>query len=479
MNKLLKTSATQLAKMIREKKVSSEEVVRTYINQAKKVNPLINAIIFDRYEQALIEAKQVDEFLKGDPDKVPPFLGVPFTDKDMHPAKGMPCTWGLVHRKGLLAKEDCTAVARLKGAGAILIGVTNVPVCGLTFETTNKLYGRTNNPYNLDHNPGGSSGGEAAIVSSAGSAFGMGSDGGGSIRIPSNYCGIFGHKPSAHLIPNSGEYPMTLFNTKLGSNMIVLGPMTRFSEDLMPLVRIMAGPDGKFDYTEEMTLGDENKVKIAELKYYFMNHKGLHPDVQKAHDKAIEQLKSSGAQFSEINADLFKNAFKIMSSSFAKVADHDQEVALISDGKPIYLKLKYLREKFFGDSDLPSEIILLLIAAKIGFGAGMDKYIQLGAQLRNNLNQVLGDDGVLIFPVLAKPAIKHGALFGQLSTTWLTGIFNVAESASTAIPMGFSSEGLPVGFQAVARKGNDHLTIAVAKYFESQGFGWIPPKLAE
>jgi fatty acid amide hydrolase 2 len=478
MDKLLTTSATQLAKMIREKTVTSVEVVKTYIDQANKVNPLLNAIVSDRYELAIADAKEADRKLKADPDQVGPFMGVPCTIKDMLAVKGLPVTAGLVNRKNTIAAEDATAVARLKAAGAIPLGMTNMPVLGLTFETTNKLYGRTNNPYNLNYNPGGSSGGEAAIISAAGSAFGLGTDGGGSIRIPSAFCGIFGHKPSAHLVPNTGTIPA--YDNEIASGMVVTGPMTRFSEDLMPLLRVLAGPDGRDSFVENMVLGDETKVKISELIYYYVDHRKIHPDMKKAQDRALDVLRKAGAQVRELSIDRFHHAFDMGVAYFGNIKTRDEIRMLMGGNEPV----NYGRELIKGlahKSDIPFHINLMMFIGGIQeklIGGRTDKFFQMGRDLRAEMDEVLGSNGVLIFPTLLHPAIRHGEFVKYSFKFWITAIFNVMQNAATAMPMGFSEDGLPVSVQAIAKKGNDHLTIAVARHMESQGYAWVPPKIS-
>jgi len=479
MNTLLKTSAIQLAKMIREGKVTSEEVVKTYVDQAKKVNPFINAIVKDRYELAIREAKDVDQRIKAGLDDVPPLLGVPCSIKELLALKSMPQTGGLLARKHFIAETDATVVARLKAAGAIPIGVTNVPVMGFHYESRNKVYGQTNNPFNLTRIPGGSSGGEGAIISSAGAAFGLGADIGGSIRIPAFFCGIFGHKSSSGLVPATGHFPYP--EDIRARRYLGFGPMTRFSEDLMPILKIIAGPDNLDDSTEKMKIGDPEKVKIPELIFYYVDHKHLHEDVKKAQDKSIQALRKSGAQIKEIPVGKFKKSFDIFLSSLVTTIPTERAREILGSGRKINAGSELFKE-VFGRSEFPFYIIINLILSTLTDSIGKDrakKYFEMGEVFREEFADLLGDNGVLIYPTHPYPAVKHGEGVKHLQRVGYTGIFNILHNPSTAIPMGLSHEGLPVGIQAVARKGNDHLTIAVAQYLENQGYGWIPPKLAE
>lgn len=479
MDRLLKTSAIGLAKMIREGSVTSVEVVKTYIEQAKKVNPSINAIVKDRYELAIMEAKDADLRIKAGIDHDLPLLGVPCTIKEMFSLAGMPLTVGLLSRRHIISQEDATAVARLRRAGAIPIGVTNVPVLALHFETNNKLYGQTNNPYNLAHIPGGSSGAEGAIISAAGSAFGLGSDIGGSIRVPAFFCGIFGHKPSSTLVPNTGQYPVD--PDIRAKQFLCSGPLTRFSEDLMPILKIIAGPDDLDISVEKMDIGHVEKVKIANLKYYYVEHQNLHEDVKNAQDRAVQAVKKSGAVVQEIPLGRFKQAFDIFLASIATVIPDSDVRKVLREESEINLFSEFVKE-IFGRSEFPFYILLNLLLGKFSgmFGKGnREKFFELGEIFRQEINDLLGTDGVLIYPTHPYPAVKHGKAIQHIQRFGFTGIFNILHCPSTAIPAGLNSEGLPVGIQAVSKKGNDHLTIATAKYLEAQGFKWIPPKLSD
>ena len=243
MNELLSLSAVELARRIREKRILSREVVETHIAHIQRVNPDLNAVVRERFDDARREAEAADRRIQAaNGDELPPFLGVPCTIKECFALTGMPNSSGLVARKGEIARQDATAVARLRAAGAIPLGVTNVPELCMWMETDNRVYGRTNNPYNVKHIVGGSSGGEGAIIASGASPFGLGSDIGGSIRMPAFFNGVFGHKPSAGLVPGTGQYPIA---TNQALRYLTTGPLARRAEDLMPLLRVLAGPDGQ------------------------------------------------------------------------------------------------------------------------------------------------------------------------------------------------------------------------------------------
>jgi len=479
MDEILKTSAIGLAKMIREGQVTSLEVVQAYIDQAKKVNPLINAIVKDRYELALLEAKDVDERIRAGKDLDLPLLGVPCSIKELFAVKGMPQTGGLQIRRHFLPEKDATVVARLRAAGAIPIGVTNVSVLALHYESNNKFYGQTNNPYDLSRIPGGSSGGEGAILATGGAAFGLGTDIGGSIRMPAFFCGIFGHKPGSAIVPNTGEFPVC--NDIRGKHYEGVGPLSRYAEDLMPILKIIAGPDGVDPSVEKQTLGNVDDVKMNDLTFYYVNHTNLHEDVKKAQDKTIEALKQTGAPVKEIPLGKFKHSFDVLVASLATVLPNAEILEELEQGGRKINLVKELGKEIFGRSEYPLYLILICLLGEISNTLAKGhtkKYYEIGEVFRQETNDLLGKKGVLIYPTHPYPAVKHGQGIRYLSRAGFTGIFNILHCPATAIPVGFSREGLPVGIQAVARSGSDHLTIAVAKYLEEQGFKWIPPKLS-
>ena len=478
MDKLLKKSAVGLAKLIREGSVSSTEVLEAYIEQIKRVNPALNAVVAERFDLALQEAQKIDEQIKAGLDKEPPpLLGVPCTIKEMIKLEGMPHSLGLVQRKDVIADEDATTVQRLKEAGAIPLGITNIPVIGLHYESRNYVYGQTNNPHNLSYTAGGSSGGEGAIISAGGSPFGLGSDLGGSTRIPASFCGIFGHKTSAGLVPFWGHepYPTDVRARRCSS----IGPLARHSEDLMPILRILAGPDGRDDSVEKLKLGDPEKVKIKDLTFYYINHKDLHEDVAAAQNKTIETLKEMGATVQEIDLGKFKHSYDMFTGTLHVILS--EAIESLGNGKRFQPTLEALKA-MVNQSNYPWYAILvgyiMVLTDALGHKRSA-KFFEMTEAFRLEFHEMLGPKGVLIYPTHPYPAVKHGRGLIHIMRLGFTAIFNMLHCPATSFPMGLSRGGLPIGIQAVAQKGNDHLTIAVAQAMESKGNTWIIPELAK
>ncbi|MCZ6463206.1 MAG: amidase, partial [Proteobacteria bacterium] len=208
MDPLLTSSACELARQIRAGETPSTEVVERHIARIEQVNPALNAVVRDRFEQARLEAKQADDrVLSEESSTLPPLLGVPCTIKESIALEGMPNSCGVVARAGVVASQDAPPVARLRAAGAIPLGVTNVPELTAWVATDNRVYGRTNNAYDPARIAGGSSGGEGAIVGAGGSPFGIGTDIGGSIRVPAFCNCVFGHNTTGGLVHGTGPYP--------------------------------------------------------------------------------------------------------------------------------------------------------------------------------------------------------------------------------------------------------------------------------
>ncbi|PSN54905.1 hypothetical protein C0J52_01680 [Blattella germanica] len=267
---LLMESAVSLAEKIRNKEVTAETVVLKFIKRIQEVNPIINCVVDERYEIAEIEAKDVDIYLSTTfltPEQLKikkPFLGVPFTTKDSTACKGMLHTLGLLSRRNFKATEDAEVVNQMKEAGAILIATTNIPEVNMWCETRNNVFGMTLNPYNTTRTVGGSSGGESSLIAVAGSPLGLGTDIGGSIRMPAFYCGIFGHKPTTGLISTKGLTRRTGLEKH---TMVSAGPMCKYAQDLTPFLQVLLGDNiSKFQLDSEVNLKD--------LQFFYMEKTG-------------------------------------------------------------------------------------------------------------------------------------------------------------------------------------------------------------
>lgn len=272
MNELLFASATTIATLIREKQITSAEIVQLLLERIAEVNPRLNAVVQLAEGYALSAAKAADKALQ-DGKEIGPLHGVPITLKDSIDTAGIISTGGTMGRKTYVPTQDATVAARLRHAGAIILGKTNTPELTLSFETDNAIYGKTSNPYDLLRTSGGSSGGAAAIIAAGGSPLDIGSDTGGSIRVPSHCCGITGLRPTSGRVPRTGH--IVPFGLGPIDALTTLGPMARRVEDLILCLPIISGVDWKDPAIVPMPLNDPNNVDSNRLHVAFFTDNGI------------------------------------------------------------------------------------------------------------------------------------------------------------------------------------------------------------
>ena len=473
---LLTRSATSLAGAIAAGELTSEEVVEAHIDRIREVDVRINAVVQTRFDEARQEAQAADARLAAAGAKgLPPLHGVPCTIKECFALTGHQQTSGLVSRIGVRATADATCVRRLREAGAIPLGLTNLSELCMWLESSNRVYGRTNNPYDLRHIVGGSSGGEGAIVAAGGSPFGLGSDIGGSIRLPAFFCGVFGHKPSGGLVPGTGQYP-SAHGPAL--RYLSTGPLCRRAEDLWPLLRIMAGPDGLDDGCEVMALGDPAQVDLARLRVLHIPDNQRTPvsrELRQAQERVADHLGSLGARVVTPAIPLLRDSFEIWGSMLHE-AGGPSFSQLMGDGRAFHPGRELLRWATRRTPHTLPAIALALLERTTDLPRGRAaRWVEKGRELREHLDAELGDDGVLLQPPFATTAPRHAQPIRRPFRFVYTAILNTMEAPATAVPLGLGEGGLPLGVQVAARRGNDHLCVAVARELERAFGGWVPP----
>ncbi|XP_041925832.1 fatty-acid amide hydrolase 2-A-like [Alosa sapidissima] len=483
-NPLLKLSATQLAQKIRQREVSSVEVVQAYIDRIQEVNPLLNAMVKDRFSAALQEAAQVDRLIEEETEggeealaERLPLLGVPLSVKESFAVQGMPNSAGLVSRAKVLASVDAPVVTYLKRAGAIPLGVTNTPELCMWSESHNRLYGLTRNPYSLDRTAGGSSGGEGSLLGGGASVFGVGSDIGGSIRMPCYFNGIFGHKGTPHVVSNEGQLPPCSGQQE---DLQCTGPMCRYAEDLLPILKIMAGPN-----THKLSLSEP--VDLKKLRFFSVPHDGGSPytspvDKQliQAQRQVVERLEADlGVKVQELRLPELKYGYQIW-ETFMGLPDKDGKppqpfAELMGEGGSTVWPPWELVKWMLGRSSHTMASIGLALKQFVHFGKPSPFLFQQKEALERHLEELLGSDGVLLYPPYPCLASKHHhQLFRPFNFAY-TGIFNVLGLPITQCPLGLSREGLPLGVQVISWKLQDRLTLATALYLEKAFGGWRDP----
>lgn len=473
---MLTSSASSLARRIRSRKLSSAEAVCAHIEAIRRLNPALNAVVEDRFELAMREAAAADERVAREPaEALPPLLGVPCTIKEAFALEGMPNTSGLVSRKGLRAAHDATAVARLRRAGAIPMGVTNVSELCMYMESDNRVYGRTNNPYDLARIAGGSSGGEGAIIGAGASPFGLGSDIGGSIRMPSFFNGVFGHKPTGGLVPGSGQFP---FAHGAARRILTTGPMARSAEDLLPLLRILAGPDDLDTGCLPFPLPRSCDVELRQLRVLVVRGNGVVPvsnELLDAQERCADALARRGARVSTATFPALRHSFEIWASLLS--AAGGPSFASMMGGGTAISAWREIARWLAGRSHhtFPAIGLALLEQLPHLVPSHATRFLDEAARLRSEMVEAIGPHGVLLYPPYASTAPKHYVSLIPPFRWVYTAIFNALELPVTQVPLGLDRAGLPLGVQVASVHGADALTIGVACELERVFGGWVPP----
>jgi amidase len=460
MSELFYASATRLAGMIRSGQVSSAEVVDAHLERIEAVNPIVNAVAQLLADSARKDATSADK-TQADGGPLGPLHGVPVTVKDAIQIQGVISTGGTLGRKSYVATADSAVVTRLRGAGAIMLANTNVPELCLAGETASIAYGRTNNPYDTSRTPGGSSGGEAALIASGASPLGLGSDVGGSIRQPAHYCGIAGIKPTTGRVPSTGHWVPLV---GLLGPMFSIGPMARFVEDLTLALPILCGPDGLDPSAAPVPLGQPCEVDLSSLRIASFTDNGAYPadaDTVAAIGAAAEALKNTGVTVDEARPpgierapDMFKAVLR---------ADGGAGVRALLAEAGTTKTHAYLDDvlALMGDSPLSGADFAALLADMDGFRAEMLSFMQ--------------DYDALLCPATVSAAVPHGEFIGPrwpgVASTFQ---FNLTGWPAAVVRAGQSGD-LPIGVQIAARPWREDVALALAQQVQDGLGGWQAP----
>ncbi|HEX8951616.1 MAG TPA: amidase family protein, partial [Polyangia bacterium] len=456
--------------------LTSADAVEAHVDRIRAVNPRLNAVVAERFQAAREEARRADEQTRTTPKaKLPPLHGVPCTIKEAFALTGMPNSGGLVSRSGVRATSDATTVSRLRAAGAIPLGVTNTSELCMWYESNNRVYGRTNNPYDPSRIVGGSSGGEGAIIGAGGSPFGLGSDVGGSIRMPAFFNGVFGHKPTGGLVPGSGQYPCAKGEA---ARIVATGPLARRAEDLWPLLQLLAGPDGVDEGATAMALGDPAAVRLDRLTVVDVEDNGVnpvHPELKAAQARVVDALARAGARVRRTRFAALRRSFEIWAATLA-AADGQSFSVLLGNGRRTRGALELAKWAVRrSPHTLPAIGLAMLERVNHLAPRRAARAVELGRALRREIVDVLGDFGVMLYPSYVSPAPRHYKPLWPPFNFVYTAIVNAMELPATQVPLGLGTGGLPLGVQIIAGPGRDHLGIAVAELLERELGGWVPP----
>jgi amidase len=458
-------SACKYLEQLESGELSSLELVKQTLDRIHAVDDKLNAVVAENTEQTLAQAKQADE--KRARGESLPLLGLPITVKDSIDVEGFICTGGSFARENYKPK-DSTVAARLRAAGAILIAKTNCPEYSSSYETENAIFGRTNHPANLEHTPGGSTGGEGALLGADATLVGIGLDGGGSIRVPSHYCGIVGIRPTVGRVPDTGSWPETRDTGY--RDLMCIGPMARYVEDLSLILPIISGPDWKDAYAVPAPLGNPNDIDLGSLNVAYYDYDGtieVSDETKLAVETAVKALEKGGASITKVTPPDVSDATMVFFSMAGADGGtrtrrdlegcngrhHEQFQALLNGfGDPFSL------EDFF---DMQG------------------RFLEFRAMMR----QFISEYDVIICPVTTGPAPKHMTPpVGVAQEEYLQyAAFNYVHAYAVAgvpvavVPCGEQS-GLPLGVQIVSQAFQEHVALSAAAHIEATVGGFFPSR---
>jgi Asp-tRNA(Asn)/Glu-tRNA(Gln) amidotransferase A subunit family amidase len=458
MDKIILGTIAEIVAGIRRKSFSPVEVVEAHLERVAEVQPKVNAFVYLDAEGARMQARAAEAaVMRG--DRLGPLHGIPLTIKSCMDVAGWPAAAGSLLRKDYVAQGDAPLVARLRAAGAILLGNTNTPEYLMAYETDNSLSGKTSNPWSLERSAGGSSGGEAAAIAAGCSAGGVGSDGGGSIRVPAHFCGICGLKPTPGRIPVTGHYPE-------GGGAFgwigVVGPMARTVADVRALFEVMAGPDAGDALSAPVPVQAVTEKDVRGLRVGILESAALGtvtPETVAAVELAAKILSEQGFVVEKKSLNGLDRAIDVWWYFFGPViADSIRKGAVGQEAELSPMLREYV--------ELATAETTLTYDEFLGACAERDK-------LRWDIVRQMEDVRILLSPVSAGPAFRHG------EGSWRNGEkenyrdtmrysqwLNLVGLPGVAVPLGVSPEGLPIGVQVIGRPYEEELVLAVAEAIE-------------
>ena len=478
-------SAIELSTALNSKKVSSVELTQDAISRIERHDGAINAVCVRDFVNALAAARQADESLGRGEKK--PLLGLPITVKESFNVAGLPTTWGFPRQKDFRPAEDALAVSRIKQAGGVIVGKTNVPVGLGDWQSYNDIYGTTNNPYDLGRTPGGSSGGSAAALAAGYGPLSLGSDIGGSLRVPGFHCGVYAHKPSYALCAMRGHTPPPFPAIPMEGDLLVIGPMARSAADLSLLLDVIAGPDPIEDGVGyQLNLPAARHQGLKDFRVLVIDsHPVLPPnrEVRDAIERLATDLSKAGvtiARESALLPDLTDSSRLYIRMLMAFLAASFPPEALARMGEAASLLSP-------ADKSLGAERLRGVTAAHRAWVLDTGARAALRAQWRTLFRTF----DAVICPIMPTPAYPHdhspdqekrrinidGEEHPYSNQLVWPGIATLPSLPSTAIPLGLSKDGLPLGVQIVGPFLEDRTPLKLAELIEREFGGFTPPPM--
>jgi amidase len=462
MNEIIYWSAAHMARALRARELSSRELVDACLARIDTVNPDINAIVQRVDERGRAEGDELDKRAEQG-QFLGPLHGVPITIKDSLDSAGIISTGGTLGRRDFVPRQDAPVVARLRAAGAILLGKSNTPELTLSGETNNLIYGRSCNPFDLTRSPGGSSGGSAAIVASGGAALELGSDTGGSIREPAHLCGITGIKPTSGRTPRSGH--IVPFGGVTDS-LTQIGPMARYVEDLGLALPIICGPDGCDPTVVPVALGSYTDVNLGQLRVAWYADNGI-----VTADAEIQRVVTSTA--GALQGELRRLDNHLL-PGMRELVDLTTELRESTNAGVIQRLLKR-----YGTTEPGPDLVGYLTAKSLASSNRVNPVLLEAIDAaRSRALAFFSDYDAILCPPAHALARPHGASRADSFDDWsYMTIHNLLGWPGVCVRAGTSAGGLPVGVQVVAAPWREDIALALAQRIEELMGGYQPPPL--
>ena len=463
---VLAPAARQL-EMLRSREISIPELAEAHIVQIERLNPSLNAFADFDAERVRAEARR----LQASRERQGPLYGLPVTVKSSIATAGFRCEIGSLIQKGNVPEEDAVVVGRLRAAGALILGTTNCPEFLMAYETANLLHGQTRNPWDLERSPGGSSGGESAAIAAGLSAAGLGSDSGGSVRVPAHFTGICSLKPTPGRIPGRGHLPPCVGPFSI---LGAIGPMARTITDVSLLFRTLSGQDPDDPVSPPVSLREPTLDELRTRRIGFFEDDGLTPvtpETRAAVQAAAEALRHAGFRVEPFRPDTLELLRKLWWKFFVQCGAMFYEPTI--RGK--HAQLSPIFKEFLG---IAASVPPLTATELLEAWAELDL-------LRSKSLSAMREYPVLLCPVASIPAFRHGErgwdvegrLVEYLDAVRYTQWFNALACPAAVVPVGQSPESLPIGVQIVARPFEDEIALGVAAVVDD-AFGYRPPPMA-
>jgi len=463
--------AAAMAAKIRKTQISAVDLAEAHLAKIERLNPKLNAFVHIDPERVRRAARDAESAVARG-EALGPLHGVPISVKSSVNVAGMKCESGTRLRAGTVAGEDAPLVARLRKAGAIILGVTNTPELLMAWETDNLLYGRTNSPWDLERTPGGSSGGEAAAIAAGMSAGGVGSDGGGSIRVPAHFSGICGLKPTPGRVPSTGHFPPSGGPFSL---LGVVGPMARTVEDLQILFEVMQGLDDGDACAAPVPMRwpSDEQVRLLRVGYFADDGRTpVTPEIRDAVQTAANALSGAGFQVEPFRPTGLEESRLLWKKLFVKVGGMLIDPMFYRRQEDKSPMMRQFLEWSAAETDLDGDSLL-------------QAWIRRDT-LRAEFLEQMREYPILLCPPAAIPAFHHrertwsiaGKAVHYLDAWSYTEWFNLLGNPAAVVPVNHSPEGLPIGVQIVGRPWEEEQVLAVAAVVEQSCHAWKIPPLA-